>query len=405
MEIFRNIARPTFRTMVAASILAVVLLGTGIAADFLGSSQADPDTHSPNARSAAGALGSEGGEPPPPETALDPPTARVEAPVGAPAGPGISLSCRSDAGDNDIAKSCMVKSHHGFTGEVSLSCAGNPSSIGCVFDPPSVGLAPGGSAVSRLTLMPQNVPSGSYRFKAVAAGGSVSGTFALSWKADNPAGSGYPVLRCPGTDSASTPHSVVAGGQVEVRCEMESFYGYGGPVRLSCHSHMGPISCTPDRSELTLAPHQIAAAVFRISTPKDMQAGTFRFEVTYSGVGASPVVRTPTVFHVRASRPNVDISCSPRDMVVEQGSIATTNCKITSSDGFSDEFNLMVEGGFLQAELSRSTAGVGDVFQILIPTSPSTPPGRYEYFLGYASVESKFVQGSYTVVPGPPPAG
>jgi hypothetical protein len=406
--ILEKIAGLTFQARVIATLASLVLVATGGGAVFLLSAdQPQPLPPQLEARAATGALGSVT----PQKPALEPASTEAAAahpgtPFTTPAGPGVSLSCQSYQGGSDITKNCTVKSRSGFSGEVQLGCAGNPSSISCVFEPPVVTVSSGGSAISKLTLQPQNVPSGSYKFRAVASAGSVSSSFALSWKADNPAGSGYPLLKCPGMDQASTPHNTKAGGQVEVRCALESSYGYGGPVRLTCSSALGPISCTPVQPELNLSPHEVVPAVFVVSVPKGMQSGVFRFEVTYSGPGAAPVVRTPTTFYVRSTPPNLEVTCSPRDVVMEAGSIGTTSCRLTSSDGFNEEVGLMVNSsGPLIAELSRTSARVGDEFQVRFSSGPGAATGPHEFVLGYAWTEPKLFHGSYTVVPGPQPAG
>lgn len=108
-------------------------------------------------------------------------------------------------------------------------------------------------------------------------------------------------------------------GQTEVVCQVESMYGFSGPVSLGCVPDMRNVSCAGTANPVTPPPHGSADVAFRVAVPKENQAGNYRFVINHSAPGAEPVSRIPFVFYVRVTRPTLDVSCSPRDLVVQQG--------------------------------------------------------------------------------------
>ena len=114
-------------------------------------------------------------------------------PVGA---PDFSVSCTPSASNIEQGQSanltCNVISSFGYTGNVGLSCSGNPADVSCAFSPSSVSPPANGSASSTLTLsVAGGATVSNYSFDVVANDGSTSRTSGVSVQV-TPAGQNGP---------------------------------------------------------------------------------------------------------------------------------------------------------------------------------------------------------------------
>ncbi len=93
--------------------------------------------------------------------------------------PDFSVSCvpssHTIAQGASSTATCTVISSYGYTGTVSLSCAGNPAGVGCSFVPSAVSPPADGSAASTLTISVDSGQAlGGYSFDVVGDDGSVT---------------------------------------------------------------------------------------------------------------------------------------------------------------------------------------------------------------------------------------
>ena len=115
------------------------------------------------------------------------------APVGQ---PDFTVSCSPTAqnveqGQNGAA-TCTVFSAFGYSGNVSLSCSGNPGSIGCAFSPSTVSVPANGSAASNLTLsVSGSATVQNYGFDVIASDGGTNRASGISVQV-TPAGQNGP---------------------------------------------------------------------------------------------------------------------------------------------------------------------------------------------------------------------
>ena len=106
----------------------------------------------------------------------------TESPVGQ---PDFAVSCSPSSqalaqGDSGSA-TCTVVSSFGYTGNVALSCSGNPAGVGCSLSPSSVSPPADGSAGSTLTLdVDLGQATGTFAFDVVADDGSTTRTAGVS---------------------------------------------------------------------------------------------------------------------------------------------------------------------------------------------------------------------------------
>ena len=95
------------------------------------------------------------------------------------AAPDFNVSCSPSAtsisqGSSDVL-SCAVFSLGGYSGSVSLSCAGDPSGVSCGFSPATVSVPADGSTNSNLTLTVDLAQAtGSYNFNVQATDGTIN---------------------------------------------------------------------------------------------------------------------------------------------------------------------------------------------------------------------------------------
>ncbi|MEM9555024.1 MAG: PepSY domain-containing protein [Acidobacteriota bacterium] len=99
--------------------------------------------------------------------------------------PDFTVSCsptaQSISQNASGSASCTISSLGGYSGSVSLSCAGNPAGIGCSFAPSSVSVPAGGSASSTLTLnVALSQSTGTFNFDASGTDGSLTRTSGLA---------------------------------------------------------------------------------------------------------------------------------------------------------------------------------------------------------------------------------
>ena len=117
----------------------------------------------------------------------------TDQPVGQ---PDFTVSCAPSSpsiaqGSSDTA-TCTASSRFGYTGDVGLSCSGNPAGVGCTFAPPSVSPPANGSTDSTLTLtIGGSQATGTVAFNVVGDDGSNTRTFGVSVQVI-PAGSNGP---------------------------------------------------------------------------------------------------------------------------------------------------------------------------------------------------------------------
>ena len=128
------------------------------------------------------------------DSCLGPASACATAqPVGQ---PDFTVNCLPSSqsiaqGDTGNA-TCTVVSSFGYTGNVSLSCAGNPAGVSCGFSPATVSVPANGSANSTLTLtVGGGQATGNFSFDASATDGSLTRNSNLSVQVI-PAGSNGP---------------------------------------------------------------------------------------------------------------------------------------------------------------------------------------------------------------------
>jgi hypothetical protein len=94
-----------------------------------------------------------------------------------PPAPDISVVCQPaafSAGAGCATSACTVTSANGFTGTVTLNCAGLPAGVTCGFGPNPVTLAAGGSATTGFTVAADlTVPARVHTFEVAAISGSL----------------------------------------------------------------------------------------------------------------------------------------------------------------------------------------------------------------------------------------
>ncbi len=139
----------------------------------------------------------------------------TDQPVGQ---PDFSVSCvpsshSTEQGTTDQS-TCTVISSFGYTGNVALSCSGNPAGISCGFAPGSVSPPANGSANSTLTLTVSGSQAvGSYNFDVVGFDGATTRTSGMSVSV-TPAGQNGPQVAVYNA-GLGAPECAIAGSECD----------------------------------------------------------------------------------------------------------------------------------------------------------------------------------------------
>ncbi len=146
----------------------------------------------------------------------------TDSPVGA---PDFNVSCvpssqAIEQGTDDTA-TCTVISSFGYTGNVGLSCAGEPAGIGCAFVPSSVSPPANGSADSTLTLTVSGGQAvGTFNFDVVGDDGATTRSAGISVQV-TPAGQNGP-QDAVYNGTLGAPECAVAGSECDSTTLVES---------------------------------------------------------------------------------------------------------------------------------------------------------------------------------------
>jgi hypothetical protein len=385
--------------LVGGSTLIAIIVGVAAVVAW----PEGPPVDSPDAGAARRAIGNlaapvavETEAAPAPAPAADPAAANSGEPAGA--GPGMSISCPAyGEGTGDGTKRCTVRSRGGFSGTVQFSCSNLPANLVCNFLTAVVDLPAGGSASVRLEIMPGNLKPGTYRFSAVASIGGVSAGTALSWKTADPGGGkGSYTFKCPVA-------TVVAGGQTQLNCEIASWHGFGNPVTLNCLPY-GGLTCRVNQNPTIPVPYGTTTVGITIDAALEAHAGIRHLNVEHQGnsISEQPV---PFSFQVNVVKPVLNLSCSPGEVTIPQGSSGRVVCRLDSPNAVSGTMPIAVlEGGENAAfdfESGQNTVSVGGQFTLRIAPHPNIV-GHYTYVVIAGNPGEHFpFKGGFTAVPAP----
>jgi hypothetical protein len=198
----------------------------------------------------------------------------------------FTLKCGPDNIFSNVPNGmCVVQSAGGFSGEVRFSCLKLPPGLTCLFNPPSVNVAVGGSASTKFAFDSNAWNATGYGwhdYRVEASRGDFSVTNFVSANRVDPNNDSEPSTGRVFTadDFADEPHiefacdpppgepmPLVQGQSIKITCKVGSYLGFSAPVEVGC---LGPLSCA-GTGTVTPPPNGSVTIVITVTVPVGLQ--------------------------------------------------------------------------------------------------------------------------------------
>jgi hypothetical protein len=129
--------------------------------------------------------------------------------------------------------------------------------------------------------------------------------------------------------------SVTQGGSTNTTCTVTSINGFASAVTLGCANLPSGVSCSYSPASVT----PTASSTLTITATGGATTGTTTIQA--QGTSGATTRSTNVSLTVNpAATPDFSIACSPSSVGVTQGSSSTTNCTVTSINGFASAVTL-----------------------------------------------------------------
>jgi VCBS repeat-containing protein len=259
-----------------------------------------------------------------------------------------------------------VVAQNGFSGPVTISLSGLPSSASASFNPSSIN----GSGSSTLTVCTSNATSaGVYMLTITGSSGNLTQTTTVNIVV----GIDFQVSIAP------TSQTVTVGGSTSYTVTITPVNGFSGVVSLS-------VSNLPAGAVGSFSPSTVSgsgSSTLTISTASSTPSGNYPLITITGGSGTLSHIANVTLNVIPPPPGEFSVSASQTSLTVRQGASVVDTITITSQNGFSGNVNLSVSGApdfgsasFSPAAVPVTTTQSGNS-ALGIFTSTDTPTGIY----------------------------
>lgn len=182
--------------------------------------------------------------------------------------PFFRITCNSSTisvnKNASVSSTCTVTPLNGFSGIVSLSCVGMPSSTSCSFNPATLIISPNSTANTTLTIN-ATLPAqtGVYSFQVKGTSGSITRTSTMILMVKDFTISCNPISL-----------SLMANGTATSTCTITSLNEFNSAVTLSCSSAPAGVTCTLNPPAVTPSPNGTISSILTASAGSSVTLGT-----------------------------------------------------------------------------------------------------------------------------------
>jgi len=231
------------------------------------------------------------------------------------------------AAGNSATSTATITPLNGFTGTVTLSCAGLPTSASCSFNPASI---TGGSGASTLTVTTaSSLAGGSYPISVMGVSGSISHSAALTLFVESGTAPDFQI-----SATAAAPATVAPGGSATSTVTVAALNGFNSAVALTCDSGISGVSCTLNPTPVTPSGSTGVTSTLTITTTAAAALGVS--SVTIYGTSGTDAHSTGVTLAIQ-TLPDFTLgaaSGSPTSQTINAGQTASFSLAIAPTGSF-----------------------------------------------------------------------
>lgn len=236
------------------------------------------------------------------------------------------------AAGSSATSTATITPLNGFTGTVTLSCAGLPVGVSCSFNPASIS---SGSGTSTLTVTTtSSLAGGSYPITVSGVSGTISHSGALTLTVTSGTTPDFQI-----SATTASPATVAPGGSASSTVTLAALNGFNSAVALTCNSGTSGVTCGLNPASLTLSGTSNGTSTLSINTTAAAALGVS--SVTITGTSGSDVHSTSVTVTIQAT-PDFTLgaaSGSPTSQSITAGQAASFSLDIAPTGSFTGTVN------------------------------------------------------------------